>query len=236
MLAHGLLRGVLAGYAGLAPAALAFECNAWGKPALSSRAQDRFPVHFNLSHTRGMAVLAVCLDAEVGVDVERVDAGIDALALADANFSQRERALLHACVGMRRAECFTEIWSLKEAWVKALGRGLSVPLDGFTAQVDGRPPHIVDHASGGDVRAACACRLYESEDGYRLAVAVPGVRGEALSVRAWTGLPLLGFAPAGAFPAWAGPGAGAAARTGPACSSSDGSNVTHGRKIEYRSS
>jgi 4'-phosphopantetheinyl transferase len=151
LLARALVRSVLAGYLQQAPAAVQFTRTAHGKPELHPQSQNRFnqqdqpkfprqplaPLHFNLSHTHGLLVLAVTTGAEVGVDVEAMTREVEILALAERFFAPTEVALLRQCSGehsersTHQRELFFRLWTLKEAYVKALGRGLSVGLDTF---------------------------------------------------------------------------------------------------------
>lgn len=129
--AHGLLRHALSRLTGHLPETWRFAAGPHGKPHLA----DPPPgcrLRFSISHTRGMAAVAVAQGMEVGVDVEAADrAGLD-LALAERFFAPEEAAGLRAIHDARRArEHFIALWTLKEAFVKALGTGLAQPLDSF---------------------------------------------------------------------------------------------------------
>ncbi len=170
LLAHGLLRSVLAERTGQPPHQIAFTVNAWGKPALRDTAGRA--LHFNLSHTRGLVALAVCDTAELGIDVEATSQDIDVSDLARKYFSAHECAFLEATPADRRLARFIELWTLKEAWIKAVGQGLSMALDSFSVRLAPPPPRIVEHAADGDREAHGQCRLYTPSPGYRLALAV----------------------------------------------------------------
>jgi 4'-phosphopantetheinyl transferase len=114
--AHAFLHATLTAYLGRNPL---FARDANGRPELSDRT-----LRFNLSHTEGMVAVAVTREADVGVDVERIRP-VDDL-LAKAVFTAEE---LHAWPGDARS--FFERWTLKEAYVKARGRGLSIDLQSF---------------------------------------------------------------------------------------------------------
>jgi 4'-phosphopantetheinyl transferase len=121
--AHGLMRRALSAYSAARPEDLCFETGAYGKPALKGGP------HFNLSHSGRWAVLAVCWDGPVGVDVEchrPYDHGIVAHF-----FSEGEQAELSGVPEQDQAEAFFRVWSRKEAVIKELGFGLSMPLDSF---------------------------------------------------------------------------------------------------------
>lgn len=161
------LRTLLGRHLDRDPQSLAFATNEFGKPQLASDGQ----VHFNLSHCEERAVLAVS-NAEVGIDLER-DRPIEHVDLARRYFHPHEVAAITASrdeAEQRRA--FFLVWTLKEAIVKALGTGLSTPLDSFEVTVEASKPRLTVAPEGASqtwwLHAAMA-------DGYCLALAVPGV-------------------------------------------------------------
>jgi 4'-phosphopantetheinyl transferase len=131
LLARVLTRSVLAGYLGTSPHELRFHASVQGKPVLSHHA-----LRFNLSHSQGAVVCAVSASHEVGVDVE--DAGRDRqlLDLAERYFAPDETEHLRRLDDADRPAAFFAIWTLKEAFVKALGQGLAFPLDAFCFDLD----------------------------------------------------------------------------------------------------
>lgn len=130
--AHALVRRVVGAHEGIAPAALTFETRDRGKPALASRSAGDASLQFNLSHTRGLVACALVRGADVGVDVERIDRATDNRQIADRYFSPSERADLDACDAGERSRRFIDLWTLKEAYLKATGVGLSEELDTFS--------------------------------------------------------------------------------------------------------
>jgi 4'-phosphopantetheinyl transferase len=141
LVARALVRTVLARLLGQAePAALEFTATQWGKPELAGAAAGK--LHFNLSHTDGLLVLAVSRAHEVGVDVEAVDRKVEPLALAQRFFATDEHAELLELEGQEQRERFFALWTLKEAWVKARGLGLRIPLDDFSFSFAGSTPVI----------------------------------------------------------------------------------------------
>jgi len=128
--AHAALRQLLAAQTGIPAARLEFVEGDTGKPALTgpAGAEGSEVLHFNLSHSQGLALVAVSRGAEVGVDVELERAMPDAMELAGRCFSPQETADLRAAPPAARDRAFLVGWTRKEACIKALGLGLSVDL------------------------------------------------------------------------------------------------------------
>lgn len=130
--AHVALRRLLARCDGSDPAALRFEHGAHGKPRLAGRADAP---SFNLSDSDDIALIALAPDGEVGVDVERLRPIADATELAAIHFCAREADWVAATAAAERDRAFLRVWVVKEACLKALGTGLSLPAASF----DGGP-------------------------------------------------------------------------------------------------
>ncbi|MCB1649323.1 MAG: 4'-phosphopantetheinyl transferase superfamily protein [Gammaproteobacteria bacterium] len=113
------------------PSAWQFRRNAHGRPELHAPALP-FGLCFNISHTAGLIVIAVSASGAIGVDVERSDRNPRVLELAHRYFSTRELADLRALPSQRQGERFLRLWTLKEAYIKACGMGLAIPLDSFS--------------------------------------------------------------------------------------------------------
>jgi 4'-phosphopantetheinyl transferase len=167
-------RSVLGGYLGLEPMSLIFALNAFGKPSLGGETAGG-DLHFNLSHTRGLGMLAVARGGELGVDVEQVrDREVD-LGIARRFFSPQEVAALEGLPAALQNVAFYTCWTRKEAYIKARGEGLSIPLDQFSVSLaPGRPPALVSHET--DPEETRRWDLYNLNLG-------PGYAG-ALAVRA----------------------------------------------------
>ena len=121
--ARASLRMILARYVDADPAALSFEYSAKGKPSL---AEPKHDVHFNVSHSGDLALVAVAADRAVGIDVERERHIGDALDVARRFYSPSESELLEAVPAEHRDQAFLTLWTRKEACLKVLGSGLSV--------------------------------------------------------------------------------------------------------------
>lgn len=130
IVAHTAVRQILAPYAGQKPESLVIETAERGKPYLRDHPQLRF----NLSHSGEYALLAVG-DRELGVDIERINAKRSTIEIAKRFFAPAEVADLLATPEDRREEAFFACWSRKEAYIKARGEGLGIPLDSFTVSL-----------------------------------------------------------------------------------------------------
>jgi len=135
--AHALLRLSLAAALGAAPSALGFTANAYGKPELAGW-YAKADLQFNLSHSRRMVVIGLARGVAIGVDTEISGRMAEAdLAAVTRSFAPAERDYLDRFAGVDRARRSVEMWTLKEAVIKAAGLGLSIPLDSFSVDVGG---------------------------------------------------------------------------------------------------
>lgn len=190
--AHDLLRQVLSKYEDVAPEAWRFTARPNGKPLLSD-AHD-CSLRFNLSHTRGLVACAVSRAIDVGIDVESIEGrerGTDPRELATRFFSATEAASLDECVDAALQERFIELWTLKESYVKAIGEGLSHPLDTFSFTLPGADTIRFDAPDGGDERA-WRFALYAPSASHRMAVAARQDPDAAVEIRLQGQLPWWG--------------------------------------------
>lgn len=125
--AHAMTRLLTASLLSRAPQTITFEYNTWGKPELFEASGLRV----NWSHTHGLAAVAVAWADDVGIDVECLNRRVAYQALAERYFSSAEARIIADTPNTDRADVFFRLWTLKEAFVKAVGRGLSLPLDSF---------------------------------------------------------------------------------------------------------
>jgi 4'-phosphopantetheinyl transferase len=128
---RGALRVLLGAYLDRSPGQVKFVLGASGKPALESQPNGS-DLHFNLAHAGGHALYAFTRAAEVGVDLENLRPVEEMQDIADRFFAAPESAALRELPNERRAEIFFRVWTRKEAVIKAVGEGLSRPLDHFT--------------------------------------------------------------------------------------------------------
>ncbi len=117
------LRAVLAHYTGIAPEALEFEEQKDGKPILKAD-QNPTALHFNLSHTHGIQLIAITRWGEVGVDIEKVRELKKLNALLDRFYFPSERERIEASAPEQKLRMFFTIWTAKEAWAKARGKSV----------------------------------------------------------------------------------------------------------------
>jgi 4'-phosphopantetheinyl transferase len=166
--AHALLRTTLSELGDRAPDDWRFAAGPHGKPALVDSASR---LSFNLSHARGLVACAVVEDADVGLDVEQVTRPTAWPGIAARYFSRAELAEIDRVEPARQAIRFFELWTLKEAFVKALGVGLSQPLNAISFSAE-RPDAIAFQSPSGVAAAVWQFALYAPTPEHRLAVAV----------------------------------------------------------------
>jgi 4'-phosphopantetheinyl transferase len=159
---HAWLRRQLALYLGEPPRKLRLRLNAFGKPSLADGG-----VHFSLSRSRGFALLAVA-DRPVGCDLEWRDNGFPYEDVSAQFFTSREARALADLPAESRAEAFFTRWTCKEAYVKACGLGMALPLDSFDVEVAGGRGRLGAGCAGWSV----AC--FEPIAGYQAAVVAAG--------------------------------------------------------------
>jgi 4'-phosphopantetheinyl transferase len=131
---RALLRTILAGYLATDPNCLSLAYSNKEKPSLGP-AHAGSGVKFNVSHSAGIALFAFTRGRDIGVDVERVRCDFDVEAIARRFFSAHEQNQLGALPIDKRFEAFFRCWTRKEAYIKATGEGLSLPLHQFDVSV-----------------------------------------------------------------------------------------------------
>ncbi len=148
--ARGQLRQVLAAHTGLSPERVSLTADAHGKPHLTL---DPLPLHFNLAHSGAWALVVVARLWPVGVDLEKVRPDLERDAIAQRYFAPREAQRLSTLPPADQLPAFFRCWTRKEAYVKARGAGLSLPLDEFEVSLEARLPHLL-WVAGDDDEAA----------------------------------------------------------------------------------
>jgi 4'-phosphopantetheinyl transferase len=176
--AHGSLREVLSRYLHCAPDQFSFITNTHWKPALHDQ-----KLEFNLSHSGDFALIAIAQECKVGVDVERIRSGISSHVIAQQYFSKREFAELQSLPLEQREAAFFTCWTRKEAYIKAQGLGLSLPLESFDVSLSPEEPAIL-RATRPDPQEAARWTLFSLnvDPCYQAAAAV---KGQGLEFRLW---------------------------------------------------
>ncbi len=172
--AHGVMRHILANYVNCAPSEFQFETNAYGKPHLAGPSNATH-LRFNLSHSHDVAVIAIAHD-EVGIDIEQMRPLDDLLKIARQFFLADEAEALQRLPPEVQLPAFYRVWTRKEAYLKAIGTGLTTRLDGihvrpsermsvgiweplderFHAQeLDAPPPYVCALVAGVVVKRVC---------------------------------------------------------------------------------
>jgi 4'-phosphopantetheinyl transferase len=165
---RGLLRRVLGGCLGVDPRLVPITYTGAGKPVLADPV-----VHFNLTHTDGLALIAVG-PRRLGVDVERVRAVTGVEGLVERFFSPAEREVFRRLPAADRLAGFLRGWTCKEAVLKAVGSGV-LALDTFDVEMDpSRPPAVHAVRDPGLAGTAWGLGAWEAAPGYAAAVAVEG--------------------------------------------------------------
>ena len=105
------------------------------------------PIQFNLSHTQQVALLAVTLDKDVGIDIEHIDRKTDWKGICQRFFTKPEQEALFSLAESQQELAFYTLWTRKEAYMKVLGTGLSLSPTEFTLTVPPESPALVEHHS-----------------------------------------------------------------------------------------
>jgi 4'-phosphopantetheinyl transferase len=175
--AHALLRAMLTRALGGRPESWRFVAAAQGKPSLDPARG----IELNLSHAQGAVACALMRGTPIGVDIEGASRDFDLMALARSYFARAEVALLEAVAEEQRVATFLALWTLKEAYVKARGDGLSLPFDRFAFSLD---PIAIDIPDAGPAEPAMwrfASLLLSC--GHRLSVAARSQRPLRFEIR-----------------------------------------------------
>jgi 4'-phosphopantetheinyl transferase len=150
IIAHSLLREALSQYQpAYAPDVWRFETNCFGKPSISRNHLLGGPMEFSLSHTRGFVACAVA-PVRIGIDVEWLDREVEMKDIVEHHFSASEAASLNRLPAEERRDRFFQLWTLKEAFFKALGCGISGHLD--TAVFDLENPVTINFQAPHGIR------------------------------------------------------------------------------------
>jgi 4'-phosphopantetheinyl transferase len=176
-----LVRTILSRYAEVSERAWQFEANRYGRPYVSQPRAWR-GIYFNLSNTTGLVVCAIAKECDIGIDVENVTRTLDVDELAPTVFASKELADFRRSAPEHRRNRFFSYWTLKEAYIKARGMGLSLPLDSFWFDLGGPSPllHVTEQC--GDRPERWRFYQYAPTVEHRMAIAVTAPRGAEPSI------------------------------------------------------
>jgi 4'-phosphopantetheinyl transferase len=184
IVAQAALRRILAAELGVHPSQLVFDVQAHGKPVLGGQHAES-SLHFNLSHSGALALLATSRGRRVGVDIEQVKsmAGEQLLAVA-RQFSAMEQADLARYEPAERVAAFYRCWVRKESLLKGMGLGITAGLDGFTVSVGSEAAWIANERLEGVRLGDWTLHNLAVPDGYVATLAVQGALQE-MTLRTW---------------------------------------------------
>lgn len=143
ILALAQRRRILARYLNQPPKSIVFSVGPYGKPYILDH-----PIHFNLTHSHELALLAVSKETEVGIDIEYWRPRINIDGLVKKVFTRNEQETFLALAESQQTASFYQVWTSKEAFVKALGKGLYHPLAAIEVVVTPTLPPEILHTSG----------------------------------------------------------------------------------------
>jgi len=175
LVARALIRTTLSRYFDVPPQSWRFAANRYGRPHVTEPRQFRH-VRFNLSHTGGLVVCAVAKARAIGIDVENIRRESELADLAARVFSPVELSSFLQSAPQMQREIFFAYWTLKEAYIKARGMGLSLALDGFWFDLGGASPRVHFTERCPDDSDRWQFRQYAPTADHRLAIAVAGVK------------------------------------------------------------
>jgi 4'-phosphopantetheinyl transferase len=169
--ARGALRRILGRYLNRPPAEIAFAYSPYGKPSLSAEPW----LSFNISHSGDWAICAFAQGRRVGVDIELIRRELGEETIAERFFSPREVADLRSLPADEQPAAFFRCWTRKEAFVKARGEGLSLPLDRFDVSLrPDAPPALLRTLDDPREAARWSMLALSAPPDYEAAIVVEG--------------------------------------------------------------
>ena len=176
IVARGVLRTILGGYLKRAPKSLSFCYSAHGKPVLAGESGGD-AIRFNVSHSHGIALYVVTRGREVGIDLERIRPDLAVAEIAGRFFSRQEVAMFQTIPTEAQREAFFRCWTRKEAYLKAQGEVLSLPLDQFDVSLaPGEPAAILGTRPDPSEASRWSLQELTLAPGYVAALAAEGHR------------------------------------------------------------
>lgn len=188
LITRAFARTVLSKYAPVAPQDWQFVKGDKGKPEI---ANSPLPLRFNISHTKGLIICAVALRVDLGVDVEYIKRKASTIKIAEYKFSPTEVAELKSLPEARQRNRFFDYWTLKESYIKAVGGGLSIPLDefSFTIKDDNNIAIAFDEKRCDDASQWQSWLMHATQD-HRIALSLKDPNKQPHQIRCFQTIPL----------------------------------------------
>lgn len=171
LITRALVRTTLSKYLGSKPEDLEFEINSFGKPSLKG-------ISFNLSHTDGLIALGVTKNKLIGIDTENLKREVTDTDIAKRFFADPEYQEIKKCRGGERKLKFLQFWTLKEAYIKAVGKGMAIPLNKFYFKITDEEISI--HTS--EYSKEWQFKMFEIEKKHLLSIAFEGSDSPEVSI------------------------------------------------------
>jgi 4'-phosphopantetheinyl transferase len=174
IVARGVLRSLLSKYLKVAPAEIQFCYGQHGKPALS-QAFAHYSLYFNLSHSQELGLYAFAHHTPLGVDVEYCSPCVDIDSIVNRYFSLQERVVFSSLSLEQRQLAFFTAWTGKEAYLKAIGSGLTIPLSQIEVSLHPELPLKLLSVAGDSTNASCwLLQSFQPTSDYQAAIAIQG--------------------------------------------------------------
>ena len=182
IVSRGALRAILSRYLNISSHILRFDYNPYGKPSLIVT-QGGNTLRFNLSHSRGLALIAITKNRDIGVDIEGINPNFYCLEIAEKFFSPLENSVLRSLPEHLQPTAFFTCWTRKEAYIKAVGKGLSIPLNQFDVSLaPGEPAALLNVEENPEEASKWSLiELFPSSD----MVAAVAVAGDCWKLHCW---------------------------------------------------
>jgi 4'-phosphopantetheinyl transferase len=182
IIGRGLLRALIGRYLACEPHEVCFGYSSYGKPSLDGY-QAEAGLQFNISHSHQLALLAFMYRKDIGIDIEYMRPDVEFEQLAEHFFSPDERAVLLGVPPPLRQQTFYNCWTRKEAYIKARGEGLSIPLDIFDVSLrPGEPAALLQSRENPAEVTRWSLHALTPGEHYAAALAVEGVHWQ---LRCW---------------------------------------------------
>ncbi|NQZ08198.1 MAG: 4'-phosphopantetheinyl transferase superfamily protein [Algicola sp.] len=189
LITRAFARTVLSKYAPVAPQDWQFVKGDKGKPEI---ANPPLPLRFNISHTKGLIICAVALHVDLGVDVEYIKRKSSTIKIAEYKFSPVEVAELKSLPEARQRNRFFDYWTLKESYIKAVGGGLSIPLDEFSFTIiDDNHINIAFDEKRNDDASQWQSWLMHATQDHRIALSLKDPNKQPHQIRCFQTIPLV---------------------------------------------